>query len=753
MKAFFFLCLLVTGCSEIPGEKPITMPVEYASKFRGLTAKVWQDSNQHTHVKSETDLGMTIALGYVHGRDRAWQLDYYRRVVQGRTAEVHGYYKLRPDMMMRLINLYDQAAKIQHQLDAQTSEWLWAYAFGVNKAFSELDFSKIYEFKKLKYKPSPWTPTDTIALMLLQSFDQTRDTFLKEMRESAWLKKMGEKTPFIDDGLPWDTAILKKGEYQKFATTKNASIEKPRPAEWTHTNTQDFNSYFGSNDSTSLGSNNWVISPKRSETKNAFLENDPHLQLRHPSFWYWAHIQGPDLNAMGATFPGIPTITSGFNETAAWGLTNAYLDAGKISYISEDLLVKAQSLRPMVWLNFYGFKIPFFFKTFRRLDGHPILPLEAPPGKAMILDWTGFGIGPEQIAALHTVTYAKSVQDTLAAFQKLNIPSWNFVFADSKGNIGYLATGPALKNLETTPYGVTELKHGQNLNHELLEKKEMPQLINPERGYIVTANNRQWPVGSKWHGGYTYRTSFRAFRIEDLLLKKAKHGFESFKNIACDIYNTDASFIAPLLISNLERATLTDFEQSAVNELKKWNYRSDLECTACGIFRRTMDRLMETLDANDQFIYRWLKSGKPEEISKVLQPEFAQALKDITTPFGRFPKWREIHRVFFRHPSDDPRFLNSRYIETEGDSNTVNPGSLEWKTDHYEHTAGASQRLIVELSNPPRAIVQVAGHNLDDEVPNFDSIDSGFKRWSKCEFVEVQFPLDWEKVPARDIHF
>lgn len=70
------------------------------------------------------------------------------------------------------------------------------------------------------------------------------------------------------------------------------------------------------------GSNNWVIGGSRTASGKPLLVNDPHLGNRIPSIWYLAHMQGGRINAIGATFPGLPAIVIGHNERIAWGVTN-----------------------------------------------------------------------------------------------------------------------------------------------------------------------------------------------------------------------------------------------------------------------------------------------------------------------------------------------------------------------------------------------------------------------------------------------
>ncbi len=56
------------------------------------------------------------------------------------------------------------------------------------------------------------------------------------------------------------------------------------------------------------------------------LCNDPHLELSFPSIWYEMQLQTPSSNTYGVSLPGSPFIIIGFNDSIAWGVTNAQRD-------------------------------------------------------------------------------------------------------------------------------------------------------------------------------------------------------------------------------------------------------------------------------------------------------------------------------------------------------------------------------------------------------------------------------------------
>src|SRR3990172_1900638 len=69
------------------------------------------------------------------------------------------------------------------------------------------------------------------------------------------------------------------------------------------------------------GSNNWAVDGEKSVTGKPLLASDPHLPAQLPNIWYEAHIQGGELDAIGATIPGLPGVAIGHNRRIAWGVT------------------------------------------------------------------------------------------------------------------------------------------------------------------------------------------------------------------------------------------------------------------------------------------------------------------------------------------------------------------------------------------------------------------------------------------------
>ena len=433
------------------------------------------------HIKGRSQWDAFACLGHLHGEQRAFQMNYFRLVAQGKQAEVKGFKALKSDFFLRLMDLTSLAKRLHGEMDENGKKWLSSYADGVNEGFKK-GVKKDPQFDRWGITPTPWQPWHSLLLFLLQSLDQTKSSFFNEIKEDKVLKKYPDA---FSSSPPWETTILKSDEYKIKEKNKNKPVvffKKHDPS------LEDFLQDFHF----STGSNNWAIAPSRSFTKNAWLANDPHLATTHPPFWFWVHLKGGKMDVAGATVPGLPTFPVGLNKHVAWGLTNAYVDVARLALIDEKEVENLQVIRPRLYFKFLGLKLPFFFKTFKRTKtGLPILPIsDVPDGKVYVLKWSSFFLKGDHLSPLYGLLTAGSSKDLDTMLAKTGLPTWNYVFADNKGNIGYRAIG--LLPFQKNPFslGVKEMSLSEFEKPFLFfDKSQVPHIFNPKRGYVATANN------------------------------------------------------------------------------------------------------------------------------------------------------------------------------------------------------------------------------------------------------------------------
>lgn len=736
---------------KMPHSKPIVKATLFAVAFAALNSglahsetkcQYARDSNGVIHVRTSTSAQAYECMGYFHGLDRGWQIDHFKRIGQGRSAEVLGAGHIRVDFVLRLFDLAGQAHRLYLKLDEASRQKLDAYASGVNQGIKEALKRGAYEFQQLNYEPEVFLPEHALLVLLVQSFDQTRRSFEYRIEEYHVAEKKGVDWTQLktQTNLPWNISVLDEKYSLRSSRGEQQSFQLPSGP---HSPQAGWIEVFRESDST--GSNNWVVSKVRSKSGNAWLANDPHLDLKTPSFWYWIDIESPEEHKIGATVPGFPQVISGTNGKVAWGLTNAYLDYADIALINESELDRvAQEDRPTIWFKWWKFKLPFFLKTYRRTpEGSVVLPIDAPKGKAFVVHWGGVHYEPSDFAAVLLFSTAKSVDELSAHLSKAKISGWNFVFADQSGRVGYRATGRALLHHEEVPFAVQNRELSDLESPIFMNENQMPNFIDPPSGIISTANNRQFPSNAGLFGGRAYSAGFRAFRIQELLGQTRTHDFESLRQVQCDTQAIDARFLLPLMLAGVATDSLSQTEADAVKILTEWKYDTGASCKACGIYRRWVDRSLEELDVAESGLYRLLALNRHhEETHKALNRALHETVAELSNiGKGQFPSWESLHRVTFPHLSGDSVFDRDESFFSPGDEHSVNVGTVHWRGHYYEHTSGASQRVLVELSHPVRIYYRLPGTNRSEPPNHFMTETSPWKEWVRCTYSEESFGI------------
>jgi penicillin amidase len=733
------------------------------------SCQLFDDKDGIAHIKAENEIVSYACWGYIQARDRAGQMDYLRRIAYGKKAEVGGYKDIKSDFFVNVVGLPDKAREIYSQMSLGSQKLLWAFSYGVNKALLEhINSHKVYEFEKMLLFPEPWIAENSIAILLLQSLEQTKDNFLRKLDEENWKKKHGEKALglFSKENLPWATYIIKEDD--SWSTQISTKKSQTKTTELLHQHQFPINTQPIEDLRKNLfpeenwGSNSWVLSPDKTETKNAWVANDPHLSLKNPPFWYWLHVETPEFNTIGANLPGAPVFANGANPYVGWGLTNSYLPVGNLYFVPKKEIEddpRLISFRPLIWFKFWRFKIPFFFKSFQRIDSRwPLLPLDLNPELSVIYHWSTLDLDGKGFEAFFDLTKANSAENINQILSNIKLNSWNFVFSDIKGNIGYRATGLVHRYEQKPTFGIAvkPLKEILDLlaGKKYLDKDEIPHLFNPKRGWVVTANNRQFDQSAPFFLGTSSNSEFRAHRIEELLSSTSQPmDLDKIRQIQCDYQAQDARILLPLLNGYLQPLAASNNTNKALAILNKWDLQTTVNCKECFLFRRWMGLIYESQNLNVISLYRSLTDpnlAKKEQFSEILSSQLEQSYQEYLALLKSDRKWGDLHINQFVHLWGED-FNKPLTIATPGDEETVSPGTSDWDGHFFKHRSGASQRLVIEMANPPRVFSIMAGENADHETPDLNNPDLAWKKWANCQLSQRIFPLDWQSVQLSKI--
>lgn len=677
--------------------------------------KVVYDGRLVPHVYAADELDAFRALGYVHARDRLWQMDVQRRLASGRLSEIVGEAGLRTDALMRVIGLHRSAKATAEWLRANHPEVhsvLVAYSEGVNAAIEEMRTSGKMPlmFKLLNYEPEPWRPEDSLVWARFMAWTLTG--FWYPLLLTALAVKLGPSEAmklypvrhyYIENVtvVPGDGSIgrLRLGAdpdllerlnwFEEWATGVDLTDKELAGRLFEFINSISGLAGFGRLD---VGSNNWVVSPRLSATGGPMLADDPHLSLNLPSVWYEVHLVTGELTVRGVTLPGVPFVIIGFNEHVAWGLTNSQIG------VTDFYLEKVRG-------NQYFFKGEW--RELRRLEetirvrgrGERVItvnltvhgPVFHHNGVYVSMKWTaisgfnddGSGVTRESVAA-YRVMRARSLAEVVEALRYWDVPSQNWAVIDKHGNYGIVVPG-------LFPYRTVRLPTGESIKvigsrsilngtgaHEwegFVPYEHVPMTINPARGFAAAPNQqtagRLYPyyILAGW-----YDPGARAQRIHALLASKGSHSIEDFMAYQNDVHLWFAASTVPKLLElSAGFEGLTDPERRALEELRRWDYKMRRDSVAPAIWWAWFSALYEEsfaarfreLGLSSSYLplestMVWLIHNEPQsywfggDLRRVARSALSRAVEWLRANLGPDPggwTWGRIHRLRVGHLS------------------------------------------------------------------------------------------------------
>jgi penicillin G amidase len=307
------------------------------------------------HVFADTDTGAFYGLGYATAEDRAFQMTYSLRMIQGRLAEVIGEVRqlnrndtsLDHDRKMRIFGFYRAAQRTAEGLDAETIRLLQAYCDGVNAYFDRHRDQLHPLFAEIGLVPEPWTPADCLASwwQLGQYFatDGTRDLIAGRTQPNEQQRADVARGRSPQRGAVRDPAAPSSSEPLELlppddepAVVKRSDVS----ADWIertfrYAREQGLSSG-GAGAEGPKFSHAWVVGRQRSTTGSAVLVSDPQTPVRNPSLLYAFHFQGKTFNARGVGVPGSPILLIGFTDKVTWGVTALGADQADLFQLDTD---------------------------------------------------------------------------------------------------------------------------------------------------------------------------------------------------------------------------------------------------------------------------------------------------------------------------------------------------------------------------------------------------------------------------------
>lgn len=551
LKRIWVLILTLLVTSACYAQTVPTQTLNVAGLKDSVTIR--RDERSIPYIEAKTEADLYFAQGYTTASDRLWQMDLYRRVARGETAEIFGKLTLEEDKRWRKFNFAKIAQDSLQYLTPELKAALENYARGVNAYIATLNKDTLPpEFKILQYSPRQWEPTDTIVIGKILA-DALSTTWRNDLIRASLANLPKEKIADLTNQItPADVILFGKDSSQR------SKIKNQRP----HSITNEALALAEREDAirkSSLerigfyaeelaASNNWVISGKKTADGKAILANDPHLQPGAPGIWYLSHLSTPTMRVSGVTVPGVPGIILGHNDQIAWGATNVGPDVQDLYIETFDANGKYKTPN--------GLQSPVLRKETIKVRVNPlktdttdeILEVQETAngvifveesGKKFALKWTGLDPKNQEFEAFFGLNRAKDWETFKTALKTYGGATQNFVYADVKGNIGWYAAGriPIRKTGDgSMPYdGAT----GAGEWTGYIPFEELPNLYNPSENFILTANQRIVGTDYKYFSQMSRDAAmpWRARRIYDALQAKNKLTMDDVRDIQHDSLN------------------------------------------------------------------------------------------------------------------------------------------------------------------------------------------------------------------------
>src|SRR5690242_5766932 len=309
-----FIVLLIAAV--VTGVLWLTLPPRsQQARIPGLTGPVdiGFDADGIPRIRAASAIDASAALGFVHARDRLFQMDLMRRAASGRLSEIAGPATLNYDRTMRTLGLRRQALASYEALPQEVRAMLEAYSRGVNAWIAERGRFSAPEFLLLG-KTEPWQPVDcllwgeTMGLMLSLNWRTELSRLALAARQPK--EKVDELWPSVPgDGRP--QARIPPTRQHADAAGELLDMLPRFPEPFTLPQT---------------ASNEWAVDGRHTATGAPLLAGDPHLGFGFPAIWYLARIETPRGVLAGATAPGIPFLVLGHNGHIAWTFTTTGAD-------------------------------------------------------------------------------------------------------------------------------------------------------------------------------------------------------------------------------------------------------------------------------------------------------------------------------------------------------------------------------------------------------------------------------------------
>jgi penicillin amidase len=727
LLVFGVLILIVLHSPQYSGEKNI----------EGLNSEVEVifDKFGVPHIYAQNPEDAYRALGYVHAQDRLFQMEMMRRVGSGTLAELLGPDVLDIDKFFRTLGIPKHARESNEAfLKEGDSPWksaAEAYAAGVNEFIAEGRLP--IEYTLLGAKPREFTLEDMHSITGYMAF-----TFAMGVKTDPLVTKMARE---LGNDYLAALSVQTLPEHYKIEVNYPDSLLAPK------TEKPSLISMLDKLPVPLLeGSNSWVISGSRTASGQVLFANDTHIGFSSPSVWYEAHIEYPGFSFYGNHLAGLPFGLVGHSRNHSVGLTMFENDdqdffeeklnpsnpseiligdsASAITKRTETIAVKGQD--------------PVEFEIRETVHGpimNPVVPEIAALTENPVSSWWVYILEPTKaLEAIYKINHAESMQDVADASSLIHAPGLNIMYGDKAGNIAWWAAAKLpIREKKVHSKIFADGSDPGSQPQGWYPFSVNPQSINPESGFVASANNQPDSMSNGvLFPGYYYPGD-RYNRIAKTVTSREDWDLESIKSLQLETLNETHPKNAQFLLSNVK---LEEFSEQAeiLNQLENWDGNHDLNSEVPTLFYKwtyhTLRLAMEDELGKEAFeaylgTFMMIRSTKhflnyeenpwwddrttegKESRGEIISNALRLSLAELTAQFGPdSDDWNWENAIVAEHPhplgAKKPldKIFNVRTQPIPANEESVNKLAFRMNGEGiYKVTSGPAMRIILDFAD------------------------------------------------------
>lgn len=713
-------------------------------QLQGLNSpvEVLYDNYAIPHIYAQNEEDLFYAFGYVHAQDRLFQMEVLRRLADGRLSEVFGEKALQSDKFFRMLSFREQAkltlASVYRDSSAPFVKAAKAYLRGINEYIRS--GKTPVEFTLAGIPKTPFTLEDMEIIVGYMGYTFV-GAFKTESIATTIATKLGKD--YLDDVMRnWpDSAFKIPVQSGEPAAVSSAAKSLTFMANRLDELSADllYPPF--------TGSNGWLISGKKTKSGKPILSNDTHIAYSQPSVWYEAYLECPGFNIYGNFLAGTPVPALGHSDKGGWGITmfendDADFYRERINPHSEnqvwykdhwqDLVVRKENIKIKgkpdlvmdVKKSTHGYIMNGAFEGLKDIT------------EPIALWWVYHQFPSRHLQVFYDLSHAANAAEAAKAVEPLTSPGLNFMWADTSGNIAWWAAGKIpIRPAHVNPQLILDGSTGANDPTGWLDFAQNPQMLNPEKGVIYTANNQPADMGTGLVYGY-YVPSNRAQRIEELILTdKNDWTEEDVRKVINDIKVPSYIRLLENIMPVIDQSKLTTEAKRAYEVLVKWEgthglenieptvyykfiytvYKDVLEdelgAEAFKGFEHTLSLKRNTASLLRNDTSRWwdnisttaVKETRKEILTRAMNETVSALQKQLGKDMAGW-QWKKVHTIEHKHPLGilpvAGKWFNVGPIAVNGGQETIN--NLDFSLDSsglYKVSSGPALRRVIDLGD------------------------------------------------------